>query len=159
MYELIQQARDIVAGRSLYVAATDHLRALLAEIDRLADQRAGDRGQGLMDDKRLIRCRHCGNEILLDAGDKECYYCHALLACPLPDSDRARLAAIAGPVAMLLQSHNDHGLPLSVTGVESALVAILHMCAIVGVPLRELAEYARLYSESTDKERWLREMT
>jgi len=152
MHDLIQQAREIVEGRSIYIPAMDHLRALLGEIDRLAAEKP-------LDDTRLARCPSCGNYILLDAGDNECYYCGELLSGRLADSDRARLLGTAAPTVMLLNLRDNLGKPLDLEGVRLTLLTIMRMCQIVGISARELAEYGRLFTESKDKIKWLREMT
>jgi hypothetical protein len=148
---LIQQAREIVAGKSLYLAEVGHLRALLDEIDRLS--RPGD--------KRLVRCQECGNEILLDKGDSECYYCHKPLPkpCPLSEPDRTRFAAFAGAAAVSIQLHLDRGVSPNRATMESLGEAILRMAELVGISTSEAAGYGRQFHASHDPKRWLEEMT
>lgn len=147
---LIQEAREIVAGKSICTADVTHLRALLTEIDRLSQPR---------DDKRLARCGKCGNEVLLDEGDSECYYCHAEVAkpCPLSPSDRARFANLMGAASVTFVAAAKCGdIP---EDIARAFVNTLgKLREFAGVPKREAVEAATQYMQSQDSKKWLNHM-
>lgn len=115
----------------------------------------------MSDPTRLVHCISCGNKILLDDGDSECYYCHEPLpkTCPLAEPERARFTNLAG-FACLLVRQTGRGDMQSEEDLRLGIWrAVLSMARAVGVSPREILDASLQLARSKDKERWLTEMT